>query len=86
MSGEARRSGEAARHKARRYLLEGRVVVDEAGAGHIRATVRGDGVLHHVSCDDDGWHCTCPRTQPGSCSHVLALMLVSAPYRPRPSP
>lgn len=74
-------SGEAARHKARRYLLEGRVVVDEAGVGHVTATVRGDGALHQIRFLDGVWTCDCPAPDRARCSHVHAVALVTAPRR-----
>jgi uncharacterized Zn finger protein len=77
-----RTSGESARFKARRYLLEGRVVIDHASPGLVEAVVRGDGALHQVTYRDSRWACTCPRDEPGACSHVLALRLVTAPHRP----
>jgi uncharacterized Zn finger protein len=79
----ARTSGETARFKARRYLLEGRVVIDHAAPGLVEAVVRGDGALHQVTYRNSAWQCTCPRDDdPARCSHVLALTLVTAPHRP----
>lgn len=75
--------GEPARHKARRYVVEGRVVIDEAGVGHVLATVRGEGALHHVRYRDGAWSCTCPAPAPASCSHLQAVSLVTAPRRPQ---
>ena len=40
---------ESADSKGRRYLLEGRVVIESAGPGWIAATVRGAGEYHHVT-------------------------------------
>lgn len=73
--------GEEARHKARRYLLEGRVVVDEAGVGYVRATVRGEGALHLVRYLDGAWTCDCPAPDAARCSHLHAVALVTAPRR-----
>lgn len=72
---------EPARHKARRYVVEGRVVVDEAGIGHVRATVRGEGALHVVRYRDDAWSCDCPAPDHARCSHLQAVSLVTAPRR-----
>ena len=70
---------ESADVKGRRYLTEGRVVVDVVGTGHLAATVRGDGVLHRVSFGRGGWYCTCPAK--ANCSHLIAVRLVTAPER-----
>lgn len=70
---------ESAHIKARRYLGEGRLVVEMAGPGYVSATIRGDGDIHVVGYARGGWDCTCPAR--GRCSHLLALGLVCAPRR-----
>ena len=71
---------ESADTKARRYLVEGRVIIREAGAGHVAATVRGDGAMWSVTYRRGGWHCPCPAR--GRCCHLLSVGLVVAPTRP----
>lgn len=68
---------ESAEAKARRYLSEGRVVVQLVGPAGVLARVRGQGTEHRVSLTSAGWHCTCPAFR--DCSHLLAVGLVTAP-------
>jgi uncharacterized Zn finger protein len=63
--------------KARRYLCEGRVIVIDAGKGHVTATVRGDGAVWFVAYEAGLWSCTCPNRTP--CVHRRAVRLVTAP-------
>lgn len=71
-------SRENAASKARRYLVEGRVVIEIAGRAGVVALVRGDGTHHRVSYDRGGWYCTCPAR--GRCAHLLAVgLIVSRP-------
>lgn len=68
---------ENAAGKARRYLLEGRVVLLEVSADTVAAVVRGDAALRRVDYDGRrGWRCTCPAI--GRCCHLLAVGLVVA--------
>jgi uncharacterized Zn finger protein len=68
---------ENAATKARRYLTEGRVILDRVGPHEVGATARGDGQVHHMGWTPTrGWHCTCPAK--GRCSHLLAVGLVVA--------
>jgi uncharacterized Zn finger protein len=69
---------EKAQTKARRYLTEGRVIVTDAGPGHVRATVRGDGTVWTCGFYAGAWRCSCPVTT-DQCSHLHALRLVTAP-------
>lgn len=71
---------ENAADKARRYLVEGRVIITAAGPGYVRARVRGDGAVHQVHDDSRGRICDCPAR--GLCAHLLAVGLVSAPTGP----
>jgi uncharacterized Zn finger protein len=68
---------ENAAAKARRYLVEGRVMllrVDVMGS-FVVGSVRGDhGIVYRVAHEDGGWRCTCPAI--GPCAHLLALQLV----------
>ncbi len=64
--------------KARRLLVEGRLVVRRIDDGAIEATVRGDSArIYRVGFDaiHNRWWCTCPAV--GRCSHCAALMLVT---------
>ncbi len=66
---------ENAASKARRLLVEGRLVVYNVDAEQIRARVRGDsGELHDCGYDARGWWCSCPAVR--RCAHVRALQLV----------
>jgi uncharacterized Zn finger protein len=63
--------------KARRYLVEGRLVVAVVDGRRIVASCRGDGDVHRLGYDParHEWRCTCPAR--GSCSHLVALRLVT---------
>ena len=68
---------ENAATKARRLLVEGRVLVRYAGPEGIRAFVRGDsGCLRRVSYDSGRWDCDCP-ARGDKCSHVMAVQAVT---------
>jgi uncharacterized Zn finger protein len=67
--------------KGRRYLVEGRVVVEQAAAGIFAAVVRGAGEYHSVTFGRGGWSCTCEAR--GLCSHLVAAQLISAPANMR---
>lgn len=68
---------ENARTKGIRYATEGRLVVEEAGRQHFRATCRGSGAVHLVTYRRGTWDCTCPAK--GPCAHLHASWLVAAP-------
>jgi len=68
---------EGAEVKGRRYLTDGRLVVELAHPGYFRATVRGGGQIYCVSFGRGGWHCTCPAR--GVCAHLAAAHLIAAP-------
>jgi uncharacterized Zn finger protein len=73
---------EPASVKARRLLLEGRVLVTRVDRRVVDAIVRGDsGEFYAVSHRPGAWTCTCPARS--RCSHVQALMLVTAPVGPQ---
>ncbi len=46
---------ESAEVKGRRYLTDGRLVVDLAHLGYFRATVRGGGQIYVVTFGRGGW-------------------------------
>lgn len=63
--------------KARRYLIEGRLVVEYAHGVHVRAQCRGQGARYLVVHDPGGWFCSCPARS--RCAHLVAVQLVTAP-------
>ncbi len=66
--------------KARRLLVEARVVVDVVDGRFISAWVRGDsGTAYQVRHDAGSWACPCECRQ--VCSHIKAVMLVTSPVR-----
>jgi hypothetical protein len=68
---------ETATSKARRYLTEGRLIIEHINPGEVTATCRGDGTLHRLGWrPSTGWWCTCEAR--GRCSHLLALGSVTA--------
>lgn len=68
---------ETARTKADRLLLEGRVVILEAGRYGVAARVRGEGVIHTCRYSFGVWSCTCP-VRTDQCSHLIAVRRVVA--------
>lgn len=68
---------ETARAKADRLLLEGRVVILEAGRYGVMARCRGEGVIHTARYQFGAWSCTCP-VRSDQCSHLIALRRVVA--------
>lgn len=67
---------ENAEAKGRRYLLEGRLLVELVDAQAIRARCRGNGKVYRLGYDAERWYCDCPAI--GACSHLVALRLVTA--------
>ena len=68
---------ENAAAKGRRLLVEGRVMVHFAVGGLVEADVRGDsGSVYRVIHSPGKWSCPCEAR--GRCSHVAAVMLISA--------
>lgn len=68
---------ENAAGKARRYLTEGRVIVERVTQKIVVATVRGDGTVHRCVYLAGAWSCTCP-VRSDQCAHLLAVRLVVA--------
>ena len=68
---------ENAAAKGRRYVGEGRLVVEHATGGEVRARCRGDGAVYRLGFKNGKWRCDCPAL--GRCSHLVALGLVVAP-------
>ena len=73
----ARENAEA---KGRRYLVEGRLVVEHATGGEIRAHCRGGGQVYDLGLERGEWFCSCPAL--GLCSHLVALQLVTEKATP----
>lgn len=63
--------------KGRRYLVEGRCLVEQVTGSDVVATVRGDGAVHTVRHQRGGWSCDCPAH--GRCAHLIAVGLITAP-------
>lgn len=68
---------ENAAGKARRYLTEGRVIVQAVRPGAVAATVRGDGRVYACAFLADSWACSCPALT-DQCAHLIAVRLVTA--------
>ena len=71
-------SREGAEAKARRYLAEGRLQIQQVHGDIVQARVLGDeGDVYNVRWDQERrrWICPCPAFGP-RCSHVLALARV----------
>jgi hypothetical protein len=75
---------ESTHEKARRYLGEGRLVVERAGDGIVRARCRGGGAEYELGFAAGEWWCSCPAR--GRCAHLLALQLVTVAPAPDPDP
>jgi hypothetical protein len=73
-------SRETVVEKAHRYLVAGRLIVTHVGDGRIRATCRGSGDLYELGFERGVWSCSCP-ARSHSCSHLLALQLVTVQPR-----
>ncbi len=70
---------ENASHKARRYLVEGRVIIAYASVYRVKASVRGNGFVWFSTFHEDaGWKCDCPAVS-DQCAHLQAVRLVTAP-------
>ena len=63
-------------------VLEGRVNVYSVTAQHVLARVKGSGEVHTVSATSWGWSCSCPART--TCSHLVAVQLVT--NKPRRTP
>lgn len=70
-------SREDAATKGRRYVSEGRLVVDLVHDDIVHATCRGSGAVYTLGHDAraGGWWCDCQAKT--TCSHLHALMLVT---------
>lgn len=76
MPDPTRHGRENYRTKARRFLIEGRVVLHEVTRqGSVSATVRGESDFYKVTCTPQGYW-SCPCYAKGRCSHVEAVSLV----------
>ena len=70
---------ENAETKARRYLTEGRLIIERVDVGRVEATCRGDAAVYRLGYVNGRWVCSCPAS--GRCAHLLALGLVVAPSK-----
>lgn len=67
---------EDAQAKGRRYVSEGRLVVDHVNGDAVHATCRGNGAAYELGHDIvNGWWCTCEAKT--TCAHLHALMAVT---------
>jgi hypothetical protein len=67
---------ESAAIKARRYLSEVRLTVEQADANLGRVVCRGDGPVYETGWTSEfGWSCSCPARR--RCAHLIALQLVT---------
>jgi hypothetical protein len=74
---------ETAASKARRLLVEGRVVVVGVDGTEVDAIVRGDsGAVYLVRHLPGQWSCSCDASPYGRCSHLRAVQLITAPAGP----
>ena len=66
---------ESVEREGRRYLTEGRLIIERVDGGGIRATCRGGGAIYSLRYENERWHCDCPAVC--RCAHLVALMLVT---------
>jgi hypothetical protein len=64
---------ENAREKDKRYVGEGRLLVEHGDT--IRARCRGGGKVYELGLERGEWFCDCPALT--TCSHLHALWLVT---------
>lgn len=62
--------------KARRYVVEGRLILTIVGGDRVEGWCRGDD-FYRVSYIGN-WSCTCPAVT-DQCAHIRAAKLVTAP-------
>jgi hypothetical protein len=68
---------ESADTKAKRYLVEGRVIITRVSDRVVHAKVRGDGRLYDVTFTGY-WSCPC-EVRTDRCAHLRAVRMVTAP-------
>jgi hypothetical protein len=68
-------SRENVQAKGRRYLTEGRLIVERVDAAGIRAICRGMGAVYTLGYENERWYCICPARD--TCAHLTALQLVT---------
>ena len=73
---------ENAADKAKRYLVEGRCVLEAVGPSRVSALVRGEGAIYRTLYSRGAWWCSCPARR--DCAHIRALKLVVAVDVPEP--
>ena len=69
-------SRESAKTKAKRYLIEGRVMILEVSRHRVVAKVRGSGHVWDCGFMNQVWFCSCPNRS--TCSHLIAVQSVTA--------
>ncbi len=74
---------ESVEAKGRRYLVEGRLVVEHVAGDEIRARCRGGGAVYELGFSGGEWWCGCPAR--GRCAHLVALGLVTVARSSEPS-
>jgi len=71
-------SRESIQDKGRRYLTEGRLMIEKVDpdTGWVIATCRGTDALYHLGFDPTvkQWRCGCPAR--GACAHIYSLRSV----------
>jgi hypothetical protein len=65
---------ESAERKGRRYLTEGRLIVQRVDVVGIRTACRGGGAIYSLGYENGRWNCQCPAL--GRCAHLCALISV----------
>ncbi len=71
--------------KARRYLVEGRVIITRVAANRVDAFIRGDGAVYAAGYRNGAWNCDCS-ARSDACSHLRALRLTTAVDLPPSTP
>ncbi len=68
---------ETSEQKGRRYVIEGRLIVERVDDRSVVASCRGSDTAYRLDFDPAGqaWRCTCPAR--GRCAHLVALQLVT---------
>jgi uncharacterized Zn finger protein len=71
-------SREGAQAKGRRYATEGRLTVTAVAGDRVLAECRGSGEVHTLGHHPEvGWFCSCLVGRTTTCSHLVALQLVT---------
>ena len=70
---------ENAAAKGRRYLAEGRLILNKVDRPNriVQGTCRGDGAVYYLGFGRGRWWCNCP-VRSDACAHLIAARLVTA--------